>query len=257
MFSSSRLILLVPFLLKVLPFSLLWAVNITALASLLAAIVATRLTSVNFLKLRWDRQIIPQFLSFSGWMGITKILFTILSRIDIQMVMWFLGPIQAGIYSVAARLASFYYVIALSFNSVLAPKLATGKSFAHQKNLISKAFLVIGGLIGLMFLGVLISPLLIKLLFGSKALPAVSMFQGLTISFMPYMISSLFVTLLVYLQKKPHKVTISTSVQFIVYLIGNILLLPKFGVLGLIITTGLANTITMLLNAYFVFSNTT
>lgn len=253
-YSSSRLILLLPFVFGYQNFSLLFAVMITSASSLISAAVAAYLEKIDYKKIVWDYSVAIKMLSFSGWMGITKIVSVVLTRIDVQLVLWFLGSTQAGIYSVASRLASFYYVISLSFNSVLAPRFSAGMPSGQLKSLLFKALIVVMMFLLAMCLGIIISPLLIPLLFGQKAIPSIVIFQGLTVAFMPFMIYSLTSSLVIYNFKKPKLISLASLLQLVFFLVGNLILIPRFGLWGLIWSLGISNLVILIFSCVIVFS---
>ena len=78
----------------------------------------------DFLRARPKKDEYKNLLKFSGWIAINRVISSVSGRLDIQMLAVMAGAFATGLYSIPSRLASFIVVLAGSFSSVLAPRLA-------------------------------------------------------------------------------------------------------------------------------------
>jgi O-antigen/teichoic acid export membrane protein len=109
------------------------------------------------------------------------------------------------------------------------------------------------GLISLMVIGILISKPLILTLFGYKALTSVMPFQLLTLAFMPFMLGSLAVSVIIYKFKQPKFMSIVSTLQLAIILAGGWLFVPVFGVNGIVLAIGVSNLLMMFMSYYYVY----
>jgi len=253
-FTSVRLIFLVVFMALGRTLSLTSAMAMIALAPLLG-IVLSAYHFRSFFSFRLpEKSIIKPLLSFSGWMGVTRVFSSITGRLDVQQMLLLAGPLATGSYSVAARIASFYSIIIGSFTAVLAPKFAAGNSLSQLKSFVTKAMLAILGLMAAMVLGIIIAKPFILLLFGQKAIASVLPFQALTAAFMPFVASTLATTIIIYNLKKPKVLGLLTILQLACVFTGNMLFIPRFGSIGPAITLGITNTLVLIISSAYVLS---
>jgi len=117
------------------------------------------LLSLHWLRLtirqpvRWD--IARSLIGFGGWLGLAKVITTVTNRLDIQIVLLYVGTATAGIYSVATRLVNFYPIIITSFVSVIATRLASVTDSGQLRIFVRKiifAQLLLAGVCYLAFL---------------------------------------------------------------------------------------------------------
>ncbi len=247
-FSGSRILIF--FLIGKLAgeFTLSLTILSTVLASILSASAGLIFLGRNYLKEKPDEDIYKRLISFSGWIGLSRIATSLGGRIDTQLVLLLLGAFSAGIYSVAARIASFYPVIVTSFSSVLAPRLASATTLEEVKPFIKKSILAVALLILAMGFGILIAHPFIILLFGEKAAPSVPVFQALTLAFIPFVANSLAISTIIYTLKKPWIIGLTSILQTILVIVGQLILIPTLGKIGPAVSMGIANTITMLIS---------
>jgi O-antigen/teichoic acid export membrane protein len=217
---------------------------LTTVAPWLGVILIWKFVDFKIIPLA-SKKIAKSLIKFSRWVGIIRIFSSIGARIDVQMILILAGPYQAGIYSVAARLASFYAIIVSSYTGVIAPRLSENKDSQQIRSLILKSLLVVSGLSMAMILGIIIAPPFITLLFGQKAIPAIIPFRLLTVANIPFVIGSLATSILIYFLKKPYYVSLVSIFQLFGIVIGNWLLIPKLGINGAAISIGIINFVVM------------
>jgi len=253
-FTTVRLFFLISFMTLGLTLSLTTAMAMVALAPLLG-IVLSAYYFRSFFSLRLpDKHIIKSLLSFSGWMGVTRIFSSITGRLDVQQMLLLAGPTATGTYSVAARIATFYSIIIGSFTAVLAPKFAAGQPLSQLQPFVKKALLVISGLIAAMVLGIIIARPFIILLFGQRSSASILPFQALTVAFIPFVASTLATTIIIYNLKKPKVLGLLTVMQLACVFLGNLLFIPRFGSIGPAITLGITNLLVLIISSSYVLS---
>ncbi len=227
------------------PFSMVVAAMINAVSPVISLIVGAAWNRILPM-VRPDKTMLKQLAGFGGWLGLAKIATTIATRLDIQIVLLLVGSTAAGVYSVAARLTNFYVVIWTSLMAILATRLAvTGPEF------VKKAAVGVGGLLIAMGIGIVIAKPLIMILFGAKAAGSVGIFQGLTAAYMPFMAAILPMSILIYRVKKPKLAGIFSLAQLAIMLIANLILTPRLGTSGPIISLAIANSFLFLISVFY------
>ncbi len=198
---------------------------------------------LNFIKSKPNAQEYKKLLHFSGWIGVNRVLSGISGRLDIQMLAAITGAATTGVYSISSRLAMFIPVLAGSFSSVLAPRMAGFSDIKKQKNYLIKSTLATLPLsLGIIF-WVLIAKPFILILFGEKYLTAVPIFQALALSFIPFLITVPAVTFIIYTMKKTIYIGLQSFFQLLLIFGFNYLFIPKYGSLGPTITFAIVNSI--------------
>ena len=254
---ASNTFSLLRFLLACLPwifawkFSLLTVETITFLAPVLGIILSLNWLGIRRLNVPSANHI-RSLVGFSGWLGVYKIASTVTTRLDVPLVLVFLGPSLTGIYSVAARLANFYPVIFISLTAVLASRFSVTENITNLKVYLQKAFLGITCLAAAMLFGAMIAPWLVPALFGIRAAEAVIYFRGLTLAYLPALYTIIPLSLLIYHFKSPKWVGILGLLQVLVVIGGNLIFTPLFGLSGPVGALGLANTLVLFLSLYIV-----
>jgi O-antigen/teichoic acid export membrane protein len=254
-YSVVRVILLLAFTQIGISYDLNWAMIFTTASPVIAFLLGAKFLNLFKNISMPDKKIYRSLLSFSGWVAITKIVTTISGRIDIQLLLPLAGASATGTYSVAARVASFYSVIVASFAAVIAPKMASGKKISELNGLVKKAYLAIAGLIMGMILAIIGARPFILILFGDKAEGSIMPFRYLTLAFIPFVASSLAITILIYNLKKTKSVALLSLVQMIMVVSGNLILIPRFGIYGSVITFGFSNLIIFISSYIMVYKD--
>lgn len=188
---------------------------------------------------------------FSGWMSINKIVSTLNSRIDILLLVSIAGAYEAGIYGAASRLSIGVPLIMGSLATVFATNYASltgGSLVIYFKKSVMLSALISGGLV----LGVILAPLVISFL-GDKYQQSAPVLQWLFVAFLPFVLATPAVNLLIYHFKKPAIVAILSLIQLPLVLIINYLYISSLGVFAPVIAIALANTMTLLVSYFFVF----
>ena len=182
-------------------------------------------------------------LKFSGWLGVNRFISGISGRLDIQMLAVLVGATSTGLYSIPARLASFVVVLVSSFSAVLAPRLAAFDDREKEKTYIAKAVLAsLAVVVGVVFWIIIAKPFIL-ILFGEKYLEAVPIFQALTASMIPFVLTIPSVTAIIYSMKKPIYIGVFSFFQIAAIFVLNLVFIPQYGVFGPTLTFAITNTI--------------
>jgi len=217
-----------------------------ALAGIITIIVTYLVLGFDFFKTKPTKNIYLDLIKFSGWLGVNRILSSISSRADIQMLMVLSGATVTGYYSVASRLASFIAVLAASFAAVLSTRLASMGDKKKEKRFILKSVLVLFGIsLVIVFWAIFAKPFIL-FLFDTKYLESVKVFQALALSMIPFLFTAPSVSAIIYAMKKPKIIGYFSIFQIFAILILNYILIPKFGAIGPTITFGVVNIILLI-----------
>lgn len=212
-------------------------------ASVITVLVGLAFLGVDFLKSKPKAEIYKKLMVFSGWLGVNRIISAISGRLDIQMLAALAGATATGLYSIPSRLASFVMVLATSFSSVLATRLAGFDNKGKEKVYLIKATLALLPVVAGIILWILIAHPFITILFGEKYVEAVPVFRALALAMVPFIFTVPAVSAIIYAMKKPKYIGLYSFFQITVIFILNYFLIPRFGVFGPTITLGTTYTI--------------
>lgn len=214
-----------------------------AISALVAAIVGFVFTGVRFLKAKPGKGIYKELIKFSSWLGVNRIISSISGKLDVQMLAALAGATATGLYSIPVRLASFIIVLASSFSAVLAPRFASFADKKKEKIYLLKATLALVPIIlGIIFWIIIAKPFIV-FLFGIKYLPSVPIFQALTASMIPFLLSVPSVSAIIYSMKKTVYIGLFSFFQLASIFALNYIFIPRIGPFGPTIAFGVVNSI--------------
>jgi len=217
-----------------------WAFGAGFVVSLLLILYFMK---TGFLRAKPRKEEYKKLLKFSGWIGVNRIISSISGRLDIQMLAVMAGAFTTGLYSIPSRLASFIVVLAASFSSVLAPRLAGfGDKQTEKKYIVKSLLALIPITVGIIFWIIIAKPFILTL-FGDKYLESVPVFQALAAAQIPFLFTVPSVSAIIYSMKKTIFIGAFSFFQIAAIFLLNFILIPKFGVFGPTITLGVTNTI--------------
>ena len=142
------------------------------------------------------------------------------------------GATVTGFYSIPSRVASFIIVLYSSFSAVLAPRFAAFSDKDSERRYLIKATLALIPLVGGILLWIIIAKPFIVILFGSKYLPSVGVFQALAAALIPFMISAPPVAAITYGMKKTVYIGLFSFFQIIAIFVLNYIFIPLYGPFG-------------------------
>jgi len=193
-------------------------------------------------------------LKFSSFIGLSKGVTAVASRLDVVMLSVLAGIEAAGIYGAASRMTLIYPLLAGSFSAVIAPKLAHMNSSADIRPFMKKISFVTVGLMGSGFLLIILAPFIVPLVFGSRYERAISVFQLLMIPNMIFLATIPTVNFIIYRYKKPQIITLTSIVQLLIIFVANMLFIPQLGrfgpIPGLIMAFGEVFVVTALVTVF-------
>lgn len=229
-------------------FSLLYlliaTLNIRSILAIfiLAPIVTVILIASKFIQeaiKEKGRYSVKKLLSFNIFLALNKLFVVLFSRLDILMLTALSSTYEAGLYSIASRVAFIYPLIGGSVGTVFGPKYAK-LTLNEALSFTKKSMLIILLLIVSLLVLILISPVLIPFVFTSSYTNSVPVLQILLLGTIPFLLAIPTNNLLTYSLKKPHILAVSSFVQLFIVLIFNYIFIPKYGAFGPAISIGMA-----------------
>lgn len=230
--------------------------NVTAafaLAPLIAFLISLKYLNLSKFPKKFSFKLIKKLLAYSTFIAIARVLSAISSRFDALFLIPLSSAYEAGIYSAAFKIIFFYSLLAGSFSSVIAPRLAGFKTTLESLSYLKKITMVVFMMIASLLILYLIAPILIPAVLGIKYLDSVGVFRALLLPTGLFILTIPTVNFLLYVAKKPQITAFNTLIQFILLLIGNIYFIPKFGRFGPVITLTLAYAFTCISSLLFTF----
>lgn len=197
----------------------------------------------DFIHTSPGKQEYKNLLSFSGWIGVNRIVSSVSGKLDIQMLAAMAGAVATGLYSIPARLASFIIVLSGSYSSVLATRLAGFGDKEKEKRYLIKSTLALIPIVAGVVLWIIVAKPFILLLFGAKYLPSVPVFQALAAAQIPFLLTVPPVTAIIYSMKRTVFIGVFSFFQIAAIFLLNYYFIPKYGPFGPTITFGITNTI--------------
>jgi len=197
----------------------------------------------DFMRSKPQKGEYKNLLKFSGWIAVNRIISSVSGRLDIQMLAAMAGAVVTGLYSIPSRLASFIVVLSGSFSSVLAPRLAGFGNKASEKSYIVKSLLAILPIIAGVIIWIIFAKPFMLLLFGTKYLASVPVFQALAAAQIPFLLTVPSVSAIIYSMKRTFYIGAFSFFQIVAIFGLNFWLIPKYGPFGPAITLGVTNLI--------------
>ncbi len=217
-----------------------WAFGLGFLVTLILTVVYIK---TDFLYTNPTKEQYKNLFKFSGWIAVNRIISSVSGKLDVQMLAAMVGAVATGLYSIPSRLASFIIVIAGSFSSVLATRLAGFNDREKEKTYIIKSTLALIPItLGIVLWIVFAKPFML-ILFGEKYLPAVPIFQALVASQIPFIFTVPAVSAIIYSMKKTVYIGTLSFFQLAAIFALNYYFIPKYGPIGPTITFGITNTL--------------
>lgn len=231
------------------PISLMWVFGVYLIARILSLSIGWKLLKkvLSSFKLEiFNKKFILNFLKVSWPMGIYMLIFTGYDRaVDSLMIDKFMGVEQVAFYGLAYKIYSnmvqpVYYFV----NSIF--PILSGK-FENKIILFKRSFLIVlGALVVIIPLAYLLAPLMIKILAGSGYESSVTVLRILLIPLFFSYINHLFGFTLI--AKGGQKQLLILGIITLVFnFTGNLIVIPKFGIIGAAWVTGFTEGLACLL----------
>jgi stage V sporulation protein B len=196
----------------------------------------------KFLKAKPEKFHYVNLIKFSGWIGVNRVISAVSGRLDIQMIASILGASTTALYSIPSRLASFIVILTSSFSAVLAPRFASMGDKEREKKYLVKATLATLPIILITIAWVIFASPFMQIIFPNY-MDSVPVFQALTISMIPFILTAPSVAVIIYAMKKNIYIGVFSFFQLIAIFALNYYFIPAYGAIGPTITYGITNTI--------------
>jgi O-antigen/teichoic acid export membrane protein len=231
------------------PISLMWVFSVYLIARILSLSIGWKLVKkvLNSFKLEvLNKKFVVSFLKASWPMGIYMLIFTGYDRaIDSLMIDKFIGIKEVAFYGLAYKIYSNMVQPAYYFVNSIFPILS-GKS-EHKRSLFKRSLLIIlGSLVLIIPLAYLLAPLMIRILAGSGYEASVTVLRILLIPlFFAYFNHLLGFTLIAKGGQK--QILVLGLITLVFNFVGNLIMIPKFGIVGAAWVTGFTEGMACLL----------
>jgi O-antigen/teichoic acid export membrane protein len=238
-----------------LTIALVIALNMGLLGALLASLGAVIVNLVamsiflrrvgGVFKPRWDIAVMRSTLAFGlrGYVGNVLQFFNY--RLDMLLVNVFLGPAGVGIYSVSVRLAEMLWYLPNAVSFVIFPKAAASKPEAMNKFTPRVFRITLGltafGALGLILVGKPIIVLIYSSTFASAYLPLLALLPGVVL-----LGGAKVLTNEIAGRGYPHYNSINAGLSLLITIALDLLLIPRYHVLGASLASSAAYTATFL-----------
>lgn len=207
----------------------------------------------NFMFISKERKVFKEFFNYNKWVGLSILIAAVSSRLDSFFTARFLSIDQTGYYYVGVQLSSILPQFTYAIASVAAPKIASYKNSTQLTVYLKKLQLFT---LALAVFGFILSPLafvLIPLIYTSAYSFSVWPFLILLYAQLIFLLSVPSHQTIFYYFSKP-KVFVLISLVIIVVLVSlNLLLVPKFGIIGAAVTVLTGSIINFILPSVYVY----
>lgn len=220
--------------------------KLSVLSSLLAGIISgsvnlflcVKLTDLKLSKLLnctdLEASYKRQLNNFSNWMIVWSVFSILQSKADVFLLATLTTKAEVSYYEIASKIIKPVLMVIASYSQVLNPQFASiDRNKLHDKIIeIRKFIFILSGFV-IIFL-IMVGPIL-NFIWGIKYAKSIIPAQMLLIAIIFYAWTVPFNSAL-YALNKPHIFTIAALAGLVVTIIGDILLLPKYGAIGASIT---------------------
>ena len=177
------------------------------------------------------RNLHSQLAKFSFWLTISSLMGIVGGKIDQVMIGHYLGLVDVAVFTVAWQLIQVFPVLTGSITSVLMPKISGLGSKVELNAFVWRVFKWV--FVGSICIALLIYPsqYLINFLFGQKYLAAMPVYLILAFSLLLNILAIPF-SMTVVVFNKTHIMAVATLVQTILFVVCNLLFIPRYGIMG-------------------------
>lgn len=208
----------------------------------------------KFLRVSDEKKVFRDFFNYNKWVALSILIAAVSSRLDSFFTARFLPIDQTGFYSVGVQLSSILPQFTYSIASVAAPKIA---SYSDKKQLyvyLKKLQLFALALAGTGFLLSPISFILIPLIYTSAYSVSIWPFLILLYAQLIFLLSIPSHQTIFYYFSNPKIFVIISLIIMAVLISLNLLLIPRFGIIGAAVTVLAGSVINFILPSVYVYS---
>lgn len=250
-FSTLIKFILILWLFSISQLNLFTATTVFLLSFFIALIFSLRYISVKFLKVKERKGNLKKLLSYSLYLGVSRLFSATSSKLDSLMLIPLSSSHEAGIYSGAFKIATVYIMLAGSFSMVIAPRLSSFGKLSEAVYYFKKVILVVMGILATIIFMYFIAPWFIVFVLGSQYVESVPVFRFLLLPMALFTATIPSVNFLLYFLSKPQVSTFNTFVSLLIIIFGNLVFIPAFGRFGPAITLTLAYSFTLISSCSF------
>lgn len=199
-------------------------------------------------KIKWseDLKSAQELFGFTKWLAISYGLNAIAARLDMLLLAHFRNSAEVGNYALAFQLSSGFPLLLGAVSTVLIPKVSTLKTHDQLGNYIRKSIKSSLLIIPLTIVGIIISPTIIRLLFGLEFINSTPILQILLLNYSLILIINP-VSLVLYALDKQKILTFMNTTTLLTLFALQIYLIPSLGGIGAALGLLLNTTIAMLI----------
>jgi len=185
---------------------------------------------------QFDFNYFIQIYKLGFWVFLSSLAVMVIMRLDIMMLQKMSNSLEVGYYSVAMNLAMIFPLITTSLVTTLLPKMDEFLKNHTVKEYVKRVLSNTKYVIGILIILELISPFVIKILFGEQYIESISVFQILLVAFTFGVIINP-ISLVMYSINKAYLLTAMNWVQLPLNYFGNLLLIPIWQADGAALST--------------------
>lgn len=215
------------------------------LVVVISVIIGKLFVPLNFLSEKTPTNLVKSFFGYNFWMAASMAISSI--PIDQYLLVKISGPIQTGLFAAPFRITMVFALLGGDFTRVLAPRLVSFDTHTKVFNFLKKTLPIVLLVNLMIFLSILIAPWLIKFLFGDQYLASINVYRILAVSSILRFATTLPVAAIIYYFGSTKIVFLITSFNFLVWVLANSILIPKFAAIGAALTYVIWETSAILL----------
>jgi len=226
---------------------------IFSLSSFVGFLIGLPFISLRFLSAKGDITLLKTLFNFGIWVALARIANAASGRIDSLMLVRFVEASQIGFYTAAQRVTFIFPLLVGGVSVVLSPKFSSLKDPDEAKSFMIKSSLLMSSLFFLVLLLFVFAPWLVVVAYGEIYQPAVFILRILLVSSFFFIASSIPTTVLLYYLGESKIFTLISIFQLVLIFLGDLILIPRVGVLGPAVSLSIAYAVVFFLSLLFVF----
>jgi O-antigen/teichoic acid export membrane protein len=185
---------------------------------------------------QFDFNYFIQIYKLGFWVFLSSLAVMVIMRLDMMMLQKMSTSLEVGYYSIAMNLAMIFPLITASLVTTLLPKMNEFLKNHTVKDYVLRVLSKTKYVVAILIVMELLSPFVIKLLFGEQYAESISVFQILLVAFTFGVIINP-ISLVMYSINKVYLLTIMNWVQLPLNYFGNLLLIPIWQADGAAVST--------------------
>lgn len=207
----------------------------------------------KYIQAKTDLGLAKILLGFGLWVVLARIANVISSRIDTIMLIRYVQESQVGFYAAAQRMTFIFPVLVNGLTVVITPKFSSLQTKEEALSFIKKSSLMLSSLFIPLIILFIFSPWITVAIFGDIYAPASDIFRWLILSSAFFVASSVPITAILYFLGKSKFFALISLAQLLLIFLGNLVLIPKFGVIGPAISLAVAYGIIFIVSLFVLY----